>query len=247
MKKIIAMLLAAMMLLSLAACAKKPDSNDGQPDTNVGDTNDTDNTNDSTDTNDGAAEGGEDDSTADDPAQGEGAPDGEVEGDVAVLDPEEGVLAQPGEGPAAGGMPSLGGGEAVEGETPAQTLLAVFKNLVASDSSLTAYDIAEILATDPVIAFAGGAMEIEPGFLTGFGNAEITGFKEGAVFMPIIGSIPFVGYVFQLEEGADVDAFIKTLEDNANLRWNICVEADEMVTGSEGTFVFFCMSPISFE
>ena len=63
----------------------------------------------------------------------------------------------------------------------------------------------------------------------------------------MIGSIPFVGYVFELEDASSVDSFISTLKDNADLRWNICVAADEMVTGSVGNKVFFVMCPTSLE
>lgn len=80
-------------------------------------------------------------------------------------------------------------------------------------------------------------MDVEPGYLNGFDN-EITGFSSGVVFAPMIGSIPFVGYVFETD---DAETLEKTLAQNANMRWNICTEADEMVTGSKGNLVFFMM------
>lgn len=130
-------------------------------------------------------------------------------------------------------------------ETPANTLKAQFTELAkGSDSAL---QIAEKLVTNEIIPFAGGAMEVEPGLLAGFDNYEVKGFKSGAVFMPMIGSIAFVGYVFELDAGADANAFVKELTDNANPRWNICVEAEETVSAVEGSKVFFCMSPLSFE
>ena len=129
--------------------------------------------------------------------------------------------------------------------TPANTLKAEFVELAKSGDS--ALQIAEKLVTNKIIPFAGGAMEIEPGLLSGFDNYEVKGFKSGAVFMPMIGSIAFVGYVFELEAGADADAFVNELTANANPRWNICVAAEETVTGIEGNMVFFCMSPLSFE
>ena len=123
-------------------------------------------------------------------------------------------------------------------------MLADFKTK-ASGSDVVA--IAESLLQNPAIKFGGGAMPVEPGLLSGFDNTEITGFKSGAVFMPMIGSIPFVGYVFELENEADAPAFISKLKSSANLRWNVCVEADEMVAGSVGTKVFFVMCPTSLE
>ena len=128
--------------------------------------------------------------------------------------------------------------------TLGNTLLADFKTK-ASGSDVVA--IAESLLQNPAIKFGGGAMPVEPGLLSGFDNNEITGFKSGAVFMPMIGSIPFVGYVFELENAADAPAFISKLKSSANLRWNVCVEADEMVAGSVGTKVFFVMCPTSLD
>lgn len=67
------------------------------------------------------------------------------------------------------------------------------------------------------------------------------------MFGPIISTIPFVGYIFTLAEDADVDAFVTLLKDNANLRWNICTEADELTVEKSGNTVFFLMSPLSLE
>lgn len=129
--------------------------------------------------------------------------------------------------------------------TLGQTLLSAFKT--QANSGKDALAIAEALVTNPAIKFSGGAMSVEEGLLSGFDNAEITGFKQGAMFAPMIGSIAFVGYVFELEDGADTASFIANLRKNANLRWNICVTAEEMVTGSAGNKVFFVMCPTSLE
>ena len=137
------------------------------------------------------------------------------------------------------------GSKKEENLSPANTLKGEFVELAKGGK--TALEIAEALVTNEIIPFAGGAMEIEPGLLAGFDNYEVKGFKSGAVFMPMIGSIAFVGYVFELEAGADANAFVNELTANANPRWNICVEAEETVTGTEGNMVFFCMSPLSFE
>jgi hypothetical protein len=93
----------------------------------------------------------------------------------------------------------------------------------------------------------GGPTPIEEGLLSGFDNTEIKGFKEGTMFAPMMSSIAFVGYIFELEDGADVDAFKTTLKDSANLRWNICVEAEELIVENEDNKVFFLMCPKSFE
>jgi len=134
----------------------------------------------------------------------------------------------------------------VEPTTPATILLKAFKDMKANGEYTDVESAANALVTNPIIPFMGGAMVVEEGFLQGFSN-DITGFKSGAVFMPMIGAIPFVGYVFELEEGADVNAFVQTLKDNADLRWLICVEAEEVVCEAVDNTVFFCMAKTSFD
>ena len=136
--------------------------------------------------------------------------------------------------------------EAAAGDTVAKTLAAEFKALAATETDAQA--IADKLCQSAAVSAIGPAtMPVEAGFLTGFDNAEITGFDKGVMFAPMIGTIPFVGYVFTLADGTDAAAFVKTLEDNANLRWNICTQADEMVTVAEGNVVFFVMAPASLD
>ena len=138
-------------------------------------------------------------------------------------------------------------GEAT-GETVGSTLLGVFNEMMADEAAgHDALTLADKLITHESILFAGGAMEIEAGFLSGFDNYEVTGFEQGAMFAPMMGSIPFVGYIFTLPADADVDAFMSGLKDNANLRWQICVEAEEMICEANGNTVFFLMCPTTFE
>ena len=126
-----------------------------------------------------------------------------------------------------------------------KTGMLIFKTAVEGNASITMEELANTLITNPAIQFMGGAMPLEKGteFFTGFGEYKIEGFESAAVFMPMIGSIPFVGHVFELGEGADVAAFIKNLNDNANPAWNVCVTADQIVAGSVGNKVLFLMCP----
>lgn len=137
--------------------------------------------------------------------------------------------------------------EEIKADTVGTKLYVDFKEKAEADPAATAQSLADAVMTNPMIQFAPMTMPVEQGLLSGFGNAEITGFKEGVMFGPAIGSIPFVGYVFTLDEGTDAETFVKTLKDNADLRWNICVEAEEMVCETIGDKVFFVMSPKSFE
>ena len=110
---------------------------------------------------------------------------------------------------------------------------------------ITPEEMANLLVTNEVIQFMGGAMPLEANqeFFTGFDEYKITGYESGALYMPMIGSIPFIGYVFDLADGADVEAFVKNLTDHANPRWNICVTAEQTVVGAYGNTVFFLMCP----
>ena len=236
MKKIIAIILTLIMVLSFAACTKKTDTN-GDVDTSVNAGQVEENANDE---NEEIVASGEEKEEAKEsqepdkkPAQ---APSEKPQDNVATPAPTK--KPDPTQAP----TPTP---EAPAASTLGTTLLADFKAKAAS--GMSAEGIANALLENPAIKFMGGAMPVEEGFLSGFDNTEIKGFKSGATFMPMIGSIPFVGYVFELENAADAPAFIKLLEGCANLRWNICVTADEMVSGSVGNKVFFVMAPTSFD
>ncbi len=131
--------------------------------------------------------------------------------------------------------------------TIGETLRADFLNRAENSPEETAQAYADALLANPVCEFAGATMPVEEGLLTGFGNDEIKGFKEGVMFSPMIGTIPFVGYIFILEDGSDVEGFMSALKSNANLAWNVCTEADELFVESSGNTVFFLMSPNNFE
>ncbi len=131
-----------------------------------------------------------------------------------------------------------------EPKTLGTRLLAEFE---ANAENKSGEDLASAILEIPEVTFMPMVVPVEEGILTGFDNAEIKGFKSAVAFSPIIGTIPFVGYIFELENEKDVPSFIETLKANANLRWNICTEADEMVTGNKGNKVFFVMCPTTME
>lgn len=87
-----------------------------------------------------------------------------------------------------------------------------------------------------------GSMPVEEGYLAGF-EVEIKGFKKGVTFGPMIGTIPFVGYIFETDTP---DELVATLEKEHKLNWNICTSADRMFVRQKGNYVFFVMTPDSF-
>lgn len=122
-----------------------------------------------------------------------------------------------------------------------------FNRLLSENRDMSAEDIAVALCENPQMVIGPVSIPVEEGLLNGFGNTEIKGFKEGATFAPMIGAIPFLGYVFVLEDDTDVEAFMNLLKDNADLRWNVCTTADEMVVSHVGQTVLFVMCPTTFE
>lgn len=135
--------------------------------------------------------------------------------------------------------------DANTGDTIGASIISDFKTKVSDGMSTE--ELANALCENPVLVFGPATMPVEEGLLNGFDNAEITGFSEGTMFAPMIGSIPFVGYVFQVKDDVNVDDFMATLKESANLRWNICTEADEMVVEKSGQTVLFVMCPSQFE
>ncbi len=133
----------------------------------------------------------------------------------------------------------------VEENTTGAKLWAEFEQAVTQNNDAAPKDIASVLVERMADTFFGEATQLEKDaeFFTGFDNYKITGYKDGAVYMPMMGSIAFVGYVFELEDTIDPSAFLKSLTDNCNPRWNICVEADQTVAGAIGNRVFFLMCP----
>lgn len=133
--------------------------------------------------------------------------------------------------------------EAEEG-TWGAAFWADFKAAVAANKGVSAEELAyKLMETESGMAM-GGAMAAPtvPGFQQGF-NEEIHGFKTGAMFAPFAAGYAFMGYVFELEEGADVAAFVKTLNDNYDLRWMICMTAETATIGAIDNYVMAILSP----
>ncbi len=255
MKKLLTLILTISIMASLAACGDKPtNSNSGKEENNAPAQNVTDNVVSNDEDNDKSDKEETKEEVKEESKEETKKPE-ESKKPSEDKKPEENKAPSEDKKPQADKAPSEDkkpeeNKAPVEEEKPqdatlGQTLLSAFKT--QANSGKDVLSIAEALIANPAIKFSGGAMSVEEGLLSGFDNAEITGFKSGAMFAPMIGSIAFVGYVFELPEGADTSAFISNLKKNANLRWNICVAAEEMVTGSVGNKVFFVMCPTSLE
>lgn len=130
----------------------------------------------------------------------------------------------------------------IEKTTVAVSLSKVFTSEIKKSKDIE--EVAEKISESDVIVAETQVFTIEEeDYLAGF-KEEIKGFKKAVGIAPMINTIPMIAYVFEVENPKE---FKKTLEDNAQLNWNICTVADEMKITIEGDFVFFIMSPESFE
>ncbi|MBE6845783.1 MAG: hypothetical protein E7508_08795 [Ruminococcus sp.] len=137
-----------------------------------------------------------------------------------------------------------GSSELPEGVTFAQYLLEDFKGIVSENPDMSAEEIAAGLSANEAILFSSMSMPVEPGLLAGF-TEEIQGFESASMFGPAMGSIAFIGYVFELSDEGAAKSFAETLKGCADPRWQICVEAEETVCEAVGNKVFFVMAPLS--
>lgn len=136
----------------------------------------------------------------------------------------------------------------IEPQVTADTLgakqWAAFKAAVEAKKNATTDELANTLSQSITDFFCmAQPLEKNTEYFPGFDNYKITGFKSAAAYMPMIGSIAFVGYVFELEDGTDVATFVNNLKENCNPRWNICVTAEQTVVGAIDNRVFFLMCP----
>ncbi len=135
----------------------------------------------------------------------------------------------------------------VDTSKPAGMLYADFADFVKANPAATAEEIAAHMCQNTNLPFGPASQQIVPGnWVMGFDLETMDGFVDCWSFQPMIGAIPFIGYIFEVEE-ANVDSFKETLTANHNMAWNICTMADEMLCESIGNKVFFVMAPASFE
>ena len=130
-------------------------------------------------------------------------------------------------------------------KTIGQRLADDFKALLNPDKMMGARAMADELLKGDYLTFDHATTEIQPGKLKGFGDAEITGFKEGVMIEAKKEDVPFLAYIFTLDDDTDAETFMTTLKSKANPQWNSKVKADEMFTERSEKQVFFVMSPKS--
>lgn len=89
-------------------------------------------------------------------------------------------------------------------------------------------------------------VEVGAECLMGFTTAP-TGYSEAYCYQPMMMGQAFIGYIFRVSEGTDIEAFKKSLTDNCDPRWNICTMANTTVCESFGDLVYFSMMVVADE
>ncbi len=128
----------------------------------------------------------------------------------------------------------------------ASRLIDDFKTMLNANNMMGGRALVDELLKSDRLSFESKVTDVKPGKLTGF-KGEITGFKEGVMFAPTKSDVPFIGYVFTLEDNTDVESFVRMLKSNADVQWNESAKADEMMAEGLGKMVFFVMSPKSLD
>lgn len=132
--------------------------------------------------------------------------------------------------------------EKQEEKTVAITLGKQFESEIKKENDIE--KVAKKIAENDILEISVDVSQIKKGdYISGF-QKEINDYKNAYVIRPMIGTIPFIAYIFEVE---NADDFAEDLKSNADLRWNICTEADEMHTVVSKDYVFFIMSPKNFE
>ena len=225
MKKIIAMILALVMVASMAACAKKPAEDTTTDDTTISE----DNTQNESTTEDETAE---DDTTTDDTAEDDTAEDDTTEDDTTADDTTDVDPEQPAtpEAPVDGTENTNPETPAADGETTVtpeeQEVLDTLQKLVAGAAD-------DIMCDNTIITADQYPYYLFIDYIDG---------SIAASASAMIGSIAHSVVLLKLPEDADVAAVAADIEANMDPRKWICVEAEATMVKTSGQYVLMAMS-----
>lgn len=132
--------------------------------------------------------------------------------------------------------------ENTDNKTVANTLSETFEKEIKKQKDIE--KVAQKISENEIIVPAVQTFTISEGdYLSGF-KEEIKGFDKVVGIVPMIGTIPFIAYIFETKNPKEL---AKVLEENAQLNWNICTQADEMKITMVDNYIFFVMAPTNFE
>lgn len=101
----------------------------------------------------------------------------------------------------------------------------IARSFVAGEKAFDGYFVRE-----------AGGKSVSKGF-----KSRIDGFSEAVMIISEMNPPPNIGYIFKLDEGADVKAFTEKLAAEADVEWLCCTFADEVVIDAVGNYVMMMM------
>ena len=136
-------------------------------------------------------------------------------------------------------------------DAPTKTIGAVlaedFDNIMLMDEAQSINDVMEAIRVNQEIVFMTEISSVKEGKLLGFGENSINGFIEGVILKPTIPTIPFVAYVFSLDDTQNAEEFARNLTACVDLKFIEVEEAEEIVVTIAGQYVFCVISKYYFE
>jgi len=118
-------------------------------------------------------------------------------------------------------------------------IVDIFRAYLSEHPTATALEIANYINAHQHVGQLY-TQTVEEGRLTGI-STYLEGFSDGAIFSPMMMPSTFIGYVFKVAEGGDIDAFATTVKNNANVAWNVCVVVNTVIVETDGNYVIFMM------
>lgn len=123
-------------------------------------------------------------------------------------------------------------------DTLGKSLVNDFETISKDEKDIN--KIADKLSKSSALEDMNMVVEDVEDYMPGF-SSEIKNYNKAVKVQPMVGSIPFIMYVFESDNPEELKS---ELEANKDLRWNICTEADESFTSVNGNIVFFIMAPL---
>lgn len=136
---------------------------------------------------------------------------------------------------------------AVPNKTIGQILCEEFERIYMEEPETNIMDAMEEIRTNEEIVFMTEITTVDNTNIYGFSKDCEISFVEALWLKPTMVTIPFVAYVFVLDDDADAEVFKNNLIKCVDLKWNDTIEADEFSITNNGNYVFCVISAYYFE
>ncbi len=126
-------------------------------------------------------------------------------------------------------------------------LINEFHDYVSINKDVKVEELSKHLIQIERIEFKGSAKEIDEGYLDGIINYKVTDFKNGAMIKANKTKIPFIGYLFEVDQSTDTQLFIENLKTNADKQYKTLLDDEDIYIEKENNIIFFLICPDNIE